>query len=75
MLTVICRQKYIATIDYSHDDKCFYGKLALIDDLVTFEPTNPKLINKVSNSSKVNVFEIGFLKNLSNNFCFLLMVK
>jgi hypothetical protein len=28
--------------------------------------SNPKLINKVSNSSKVNVFEIGFLKNLSN---------
>jgi predicted HicB family RNase H-like nuclease len=33
-------KKYIATIDYSHDDKCFYGKLAMIDDLVTFEATN-----------------------------------
>jgi predicted HicB family RNase H-like nuclease len=28
---------YIATIEYSPEDKCFFGKLEMIDDLVTFE--------------------------------------
>lgn len=26
-----------STIEYSHDDKCFFGKLEMIDDIVTFE--------------------------------------
>ena len=28
---------YIGSIEYSQDDKCFFGKLEMIDDLVTFE--------------------------------------
>ncbi len=28
---------YIGNIEYSPEDKCFYGKLEMIDDLVTFE--------------------------------------
>ena len=31
---------YIAKIEYSNEDKCFFGKLEMIDDLVTFEATN-----------------------------------
>jgi len=31
---------YIGSIEYSPDDKCFYGKLEMINDLVTFEATN-----------------------------------
>ncbi len=30
---------YIGSIEYSPDDKCFFGKLEMIDDLVTFEAT------------------------------------
>ncbi|MCD6433617.1 MAG: type II toxin-antitoxin system HicB family antitoxin, partial [Sulfurimonas sp.] len=28
---------YIGSIEYSHEDKCFFGKLEMIDDLITFE--------------------------------------
>ena len=28
---------YIGSIEYSPEDKCFFGKLEMIDDLVTFE--------------------------------------
>jgi predicted HicB family RNase H-like nuclease len=31
---------YIGTVNYSSDDKCFYGKIATIDDLITFEADN-----------------------------------
>lgn len=31
---------YIGTIEYSQEDKCFFGKLDMINDLVTFEATN-----------------------------------
>ena len=31
---------YIGNVEYSSDDKCFFGKLEMIDDLVTFEATN-----------------------------------
>ncbi len=30
---------YIGSIEYSSEDRCFYGKLEMIDDLVTFEAT------------------------------------
>ena len=33
---------YIGSIEYSPDDKCFFGKLEMIDDLVTFEATSAK---------------------------------
>ncbi len=28
---------YIGSIEYSPDDKCFYGKVEMINDLITFE--------------------------------------
>ncbi len=28
---------YIGSIEYSPEDKCFFGKLEMIDDIVTFE--------------------------------------
>lgn len=31
---------YIGSIEYSPEDKVFYGKLEMIDDLVTFEADN-----------------------------------
>ena len=31
---------YIGTIEYSSEDRVFFGKLAMIDDLVTFEADN-----------------------------------
>lgn len=31
---------YIGSIEYSSEDRCFFGKLEMIDDLVTFEATN-----------------------------------
>jgi len=31
---------YIGSIEYSPQDKCFFGKLEMIDDLVTFEATD-----------------------------------
>jgi predicted HicB family RNase H-like nuclease len=31
---------YIGTIEYSQEDKCFFGKLEMINDLVTFEAEN-----------------------------------
>ncbi|MDF1883980.1 type II toxin-antitoxin system HicB family antitoxin [Sulfurimonas sp. SAG-AH-194-C21] len=33
---------YIGSIEYSSEDKCFFGKLEMIDDLVTFEADNAK---------------------------------
>jgi predicted HicB family RNase H-like nuclease len=40
MANVIEYKGYIGSINYSAEDKCFYGKLEMIDDLVTFEATN-----------------------------------
>jgi len=31
---------YIGVIEYSSEDRCFFGKLEMIDDLVTFEATS-----------------------------------
>ena len=33
-------KEYIGKVEYSFEDKCFFGKLEMIDDLVTFEATN-----------------------------------
>jgi len=40
MANTIEYKGYIGSIDYSPEDKCFYGKLEMIDDLVTFEADN-----------------------------------
>jgi len=31
---------YIGSIEYSSEDKCFFGKVEMINDLVTFEATS-----------------------------------
>jgi len=40
MANTIEYKSYIGSIDYSPEDKCFYGKLEMIEDLVTFEADN-----------------------------------
>jgi predicted HicB family RNase H-like nuclease len=37
---------YIGSIEYSPEDKCFFGKLEMIDDLVTFEATSADELEK-----------------------------
>jgi predicted HicB family RNase H-like nuclease len=37
---------YIGTIEYSQEDKCFFGKLDMINDLVTFEANNANDLEK-----------------------------
>lgn len=39
MANTIEYKGYIGSIEYSPEDKCFFGKLKMIDDLVTFEAT------------------------------------
>jgi len=39
MASTIEYNGYIGSIEYSAEDKCFFGKLEMIDDLVTFEAT------------------------------------
>jgi predicted HicB family RNase H-like nuclease len=39
MANLIEYKGYISSLEYSSDDKCFFGKLEMIDDLVTFEAT------------------------------------
>ena len=40
MANTIEYKGYLGSIDYSSEDTCFYGKLEMIDDLVTFEADN-----------------------------------
>jgi len=40
MANTIEYKGYIGSIEYSSEDKCFFGKLEMIDDLVTFEADN-----------------------------------
>jgi predicted HicB family RNase H-like nuclease len=40
MANTIEYKGYIGSIEYSPQDKCFFGKLEMIDDLVTFEADN-----------------------------------
>ena len=37
MANTIEYKGYIGSIEYSAEDKCFFGKVEMIDDLVTFE--------------------------------------
>jgi len=39
MANTIEYKGYIGSVEYSSEDKCFFGKLEMIDDLVTFEAT------------------------------------
>ena len=40
MSDTITYKNYIGKVHYSNVDKCFYGKIATIDDLITFEADN-----------------------------------
>ena len=40
MASTIEYKYYIGSVEYSHEDRCFFGKIELIDDLVNFEATN-----------------------------------
>ena len=42
MANTIDYKGYIGSIEYSQKDKCFFGKLEMIDDLITFEADNSK---------------------------------
>ena len=42
MANTIEYKGYIGSIEYAPEDKCFFGKLEMIDDLVTFEADNAK---------------------------------
>ena len=37
MSNTIEYKDYIGSVEYSSDDRCFFGKIEMIDDLVTFE--------------------------------------
>jgi len=39
MNNIIEYKDYIGSVEYSSEDRCFYGKIEMIDDLVTFEAT------------------------------------
>lgn len=40
MSNTIEYKDYIGSVEYSSEDRCLFGKIELIDDLVTFEATN-----------------------------------
>ena len=40
MASTIEYNGYIGSVEYSAEDKCFFGKLEMIEDLVTFEAIN-----------------------------------
>lgn len=40
MSSTIEYKDYIGSVAFSSEDRCFFGKLEMIDDLVTFEATN-----------------------------------
>ena len=37
MANTIEYKGYMGSVEYSSEDKCFFGKLEMIDDLITFE--------------------------------------
>ncbi|MEA2019168.1 MAG: type II toxin-antitoxin system HicB family antitoxin [Campylobacterota bacterium] len=37
MSNTIEYKDYIGSVEYSNEDRCFFGKIEMIDDLVTFE--------------------------------------
>ena len=39
MANVLTYKDYIGSVEYSHEDRCFFGKIEFINDLITFEAT------------------------------------
>ena len=54
MASTIEYKDYIGSVEYSHEDRCFFGKIELIDDLITFEATN---VDELENNFKNAVDE------------------
>jgi len=46
MANTIEYKGYIGSIEYASEDTCFFGKLEMIDDLVTFEADNALELEK-----------------------------
>lgn len=46
MANTIEYKGYIGSIEYAPEDKCFFGKLEMIDDLITFEADNARDLEK-----------------------------
>lgn len=46
MSNIIEYKNYIGSVEYSSEDKCFFGKLEMIDDLVTFEADNAQALEQ-----------------------------
>lgn len=39
MANVLTYENYTGSVEYSHEDRCFFGKIEFINDLITFEAT------------------------------------
>ena len=66
MIGIIEYKGYVASIEYSSEDKLFFGKIELIDDLVTFEGESENEI-KMNFENAVNEYlstriKIGMLR-------------
>lgn len=46
MSNTIEYKNYIGSVEYSDEDKCFFGKVEMIDDLVTFEANTVEDLEK-----------------------------
>lgn len=63
MSNTIEYKDYIGSVEYSSEDRCFFGKIEMIDDLVTFEATS---IDELENNFHTCVDEyLETCKNLN----------
>ncbi len=46
MSNILTYKEYTGSVEYSHDDRCFFGKIEFINDLVTFEATSVDELEK-----------------------------
>ena len=51
MKSTITYKDYTGTVEYSSEDKTFFGSIAMINDLVTFEADNVKDLEKAFKES------------------------
>jgi predicted HicB family RNase H-like nuclease len=65
MSNTIEYKNYIGSVNYSNTDKCFFGKIEMIDDLITFEAEN---VADLENNFKLAVNDyIATCKQLNKN--------
>jgi len=46
MLNNFTYKNYTGSVEYSHEDKCFFGKIKSISDLITFEANTKEELEK-----------------------------